>query len=295
MKNIEFIISGEGRIAAVAKGNHYTVSFDHPNYDQIKQALKKDDANTFIKLIDIPKTINDFGQGKVKVVNGAIYYGDTVLHTKLTDRILWMVQEGFEVTAFVTFLENLMLNPSRRAVLELYSWMEHQDIPITTDGCWLGYKYLDKVGDHQSGEPSDKQILIDVHSHTIRQWVGKVVEVPRNTVNEDWGTACAEGLHVGSISYGFSGSQRVIVKVNPRDVVSVPSGETNKCRVCRYEIVDLFDKPFAAPVVGPTGESLKGPSKNYAEIDDDIDGDEDMDDDDYGESIQGDDDYDLDN
>jgi hypothetical protein len=290
MSNLSYIVSGSGRIAAVANGQPYTVDSDHPNYKAIKETLKSKDADQFIKLVDIPKVITAWANtrqtpsdAKVRVENGVIYYGDREIHNTLTKRILWMIEEGFDVTSFLLFLENLMQNPSRRAVQELYSWMEHQDVPITEDGCWIGYKYLYSA-DHASGkgtqplpnEPKDKQILVDVHSRTVRQWIGKVVEMPRNEVDENWGVACSEGLHVGSSRYQFSGNVRVLVKVNPRDVVAVPGTETEKCRVCRYEIVKAFENVFNTPVVSAKGEEIKKPF-NYLE-DNDLDGDVDDDD-----------------
>lgn len=264
MNKISYIVSGSGRIAAVANGQPYTVDSDHPNYKEIKSCLKTDDADRFIQLVDIPKTIETYGEGKVKVVNGAITYNGSEVHNTLAKRILWMMDAGFEVSPFLLFLENLMQNPSRRAVNELYNWMEHQDIPITSDGCWIGYKYLNTV-DHARGkgekplpnEPKDKEILVDVHSGTIRQWIGKVVEMPRNEVDDNWGVDCSEGLHVGSSNYGFSGNRRVLVKVNPRDVVSVPSTESHKCRVCRYEVANIFKGVFKTPVVGVHGENIR--------------------------------------
>lgn len=278
MSKLSFIVSGSGRIAAVANGQPYTVDSDHPNYKAIKDAMKAGDADAFVKLVDIPKTIERWADTrpntdgkKVRVQNGVIFYGDREVHNTLTKRILWMMDEGFGVEPFLLFLENLMENPSRRAVQELYTWMEHQDVPITEDGCWIGYKYLQTANDQtpQKDEPKDKKILVDVHSRTVRQWMGKVVEMPRNEVDENWGVACSEGLHVGSSRYSFGGDTRVLVKVNPRDVVAVPGRETEKCRVCRYEIVKLFENVYAAPVVGPQGQDLKP----HYPIGDDLDAD----------------------
>lgn len=270
MGKLSYIVSGSGRLAVVAGGQPYTVDPDHPNYKRIKECLKSDDSDQFVKLVDIPKTINSYGQGKVTVANGEILYNGKAVHNSLSKRILWMMNEGFEVSPFLLFLENLMQNPSRRAVNELYTWMEHQDIPITSDGCWIGYKFLQSVTDHRPGEPADKPIYVDVHSKTVRQWLGKVVEMQRNEVDEEWGVACSQGLHVGSSRYKFGGDVKVLVKVNPKDVVSVPSGEIDKCRVCRYEIINIYTEVFNTPVVGPNGENLKeAVSDDYDEEDED--------------------------
>lgn len=280
MNKLSYIVAGSGRISAVANGSSYTVEPDHPNYDEIKQSLNDRDADRFVNLVDIPRFIEQAASGKVKVANGVVYYKDTPVHNTLTERILWMLDEGFDVEPSLLFLENLMENPSKRAVKELYSWLEHKDIPITTDGHWLGYKKLFTATERLEGEPTDRPIYVDVHSRKIRQWMGKTVEMPRNEVDDDWGVDCSEGFHVGSAQYSFHGDVKVIVKVNPRDVVSVPSYDTHKCRVCRYEIVDVFKEDFSKPVVGPVGENLnlfEDDIDDYADVpfDDDYDEDED--------------------
>jgi hypothetical protein len=61
----------------------------------------------------------------------------------------------------------------------------------------------------------------------------------RNMVDDDPESTCSRGLHFCSQNYlGFYGRGRtMIVKVNPRDVVSIPVDYKNaKGRACRYEI-----------------------------------------------------------
>jgi hypothetical protein len=69
-----------------------------------------------------------------------------------------------------------------------------------------------------------------------------VIETERRQVDDNTHAECSYGLHVGSHQYasGFRGAngRLLIVKVNPRDVVSVPSdGAAQKIRTCRYEVV----------------------------------------------------------
>src|ERR1700749_186992 len=119
MSKLSYIISGSGRIAAVANGQTYTVDSSHPNYKGIKEAIKTGDVDVFVSLIDIPKAMETVSKGKVTVVDGIILYDGKEMHNALTKRILWMLEEGFDIQPFVLFLENLMQNPSRRAVNEL--------------------------------------------------------------------------------------------------------------------------------------------------------------------------------
>jgi hypothetical protein len=68
----------------------------------------------------------------------------------------------------------------------------------------------------------------------------------RRKVCDDAGIGCSYGFHAGSLEYaqGFGGGEKkiVIVKINPADVVSVPTDcECQKLRTCQYEVVDEFN------------------------------------------------------
>jgi hypothetical protein len=85
--------------------------------------------------------------------------------------------------------------------------------------------------------------------------VGQVVEMERNTVDDDKDRTCSSGLHFCSQSYlaHFGGERTVIVKINPRDVVSIPSDYNDaKGRACRYEVIGELgvnpEEAFTAPV-----------------------------------------------
>ena len=62
----------------------------------------------------------------------------------------------------------------------------------------------------------------------------------RNQVDDDQNQTCSTGLHFCSQEYlnHFGGARTVIVKINPRDVVSIPNDYNNsKGRACRYEVI----------------------------------------------------------
>jgi hypothetical protein len=124
-------------------------------------------------------------------------------------------------------MENLMNNPSKRAVDELYRFLEKNNLPITPDGHFLAYKKV-------------RENYMDCHSGTFDNSVGKVCEMERNHVDDDKDRTCSTGLHFCSQEYlkSFGGERTMIVKVNPRDVVSIPSDyNDSKGRACRYEVV----------------------------------------------------------
>jgi hypothetical protein len=142
-----------------------------------------------------------------------------------------MLREGFPIEPMVHFMENLYANPSHRAVTELYSFLEKGQLPITPDGHFLAYKKV--RADYK-----------DCHSGTMDNSIGQVVEMERHEVDDNKDRTCSSGLHFCSKDYlnHFGGERVVIVKINPRDVVSIPSDYNDtKGRACRYEVVGEVD------------------------------------------------------
>ena len=85
------------------------------------------------------------------------------------------------------------------------------------------------------------------------------IEVRRWDVDDNRQNGCSYGLHVGSLDYaqGFAQGQVVVVKVNPKDVVSVPEDcGCQKCRVCAYKVVDVFSKEIECPVCDECGDEI---------------------------------------
>jgi hypothetical protein len=86
----------------------------------------------------------------------------------------------------------------------------------------------------------------------------------RSAVEHNPARACASGLHVGTWEYAssFGNGVTAVVKVNPRDVVSVPTDcNGQKMRVSRYKVVEYVDEAHNTAVV-PNGFV---PSEDYVD------------------------------
>jgi hypothetical protein len=73
----------------------------------------------------------------------------------------------------------------------------------------------------------------------------------RNAVDDNKDVTCSAGLHFCSRSYldHFGGDRIMILKINPADVVSIPSDYNDaKGRACRYEVIgELEGETKTAP------------------------------------------------
>lgn len=223
-------ISGSGKISAVVNGKAYSVDSDHPKYDNIIESIRNRDWDAFVHLTDITSNVKQYVKGSVDIIDGIVHYQNEPIHNTLTDRIVDFMGQNLPFEPLVKFLENLLQNPSKRAVDELYAFLEEGELPITEDGCFLAFKNV-------------RSNYKDIHSGTFDNSVGSVCEMPRNKVCDDKDLTCSSGLHFCSIAYlpNFSdsdGGKTMILKINPKDVVSIPSDYNNtKGRTCRYEVV----------------------------------------------------------
>lgn len=221
-----YLIQGSNIVVVIGNKSH-TISKTHVTYAKVLEAIKAGDWDTVKDIIEPKKVVLNYGQGNVSIQGEKLFWKGTEMHNALSRRMIQMLQEGFPIEPLVLFMENLMQNPSKRSVTELYGFLEKNNLPITPDGHFLAYK---KVRDD----------YLDVHSGTMNNAPGQVVEMERNQVDDDQNQTCSTGLHFCSQEYlnHFGGARTVIVKINPRDVVSIPNDYNNsKGRACRYEVI----------------------------------------------------------
>lgn len=246
----------ETSITIMMNGKTYILTEDnHQHYTELRAALRADDIETIERLIDIPKAINTYGGGVISVVNGEVIFEGKPLHNAVTARLLRQMDEGFNVEPMVAFLTNLMKNPSMVARNELYLWLEENQCPITEDGHFIAFKNV-------------RDTYKDWHSNSVDNSVGQKPSMPRNEVDDDRNRTCSAGLHFCSESYlqhfhAGHGTRTMVLKVNPADVVSIPSDYGNsKGRTWQYEVIGEVDPQniksfYDTPVHGATSNVQK--------------------------------------
>lgn len=259
------------------------IGSSHPNFKAIVAAAAANlqgetlDPDEVELLFDIPTAIERaFARLSERVtVKGSTVYldGDAVDNT-LTEQILDFMDEGEDFDPLVKFWEKLLTNPLGDVREGLFDWIKGQKgdgskVTITPEGDLIGYKGVWPAG-QRGGDVSKPGyvpsragmgIVNGVEVNPIQQDVGDVVEMPRSTLSEP-SRECGVGLHVGTWNYAKSfGPVCLLVKFNPRDVVSAPDSNSSwKLRVCRYTVVGVAE---GAPVnsslyVGMVGDAVPG-------------------------------------
>jgi hypothetical protein len=279
----------DGNLTLVLNNKSYQVLPDHLNYKMIIDILPTATEEELLKVVDIQKAVATFSDGLVEIKDGQVTYEGEVVHGSISKRILEFMSKGLPFQPLVNFLNNLMENPSMQSQKELYDFLEHEHLPVTEDGHFLAYKAV-------RGDFKDKYRGVFDNS------VGQVVKMQRAKVDDDRARGCSDGLHAGALNYvaGYgsveSGDRIVIVKINPRDVVSVPSDcNCEKLRTCRYEVVGEYQGELLKPLYS-SNFSYDEHEEEYDDEDYDVDEsywdqfDDEDDDDDY-DPYEDDEDY----
>lgn len=227
----EFQWAASSKFISITEGRTtYNADPSHPGFKSALMKLAEGKIEEAIDHINIERGIAKFVKGNVRIEDGALYYKDIELKSGLTERIISAMENGEDFERYLPFLENLMLNPSRKAVYRLFDFLNANDIEITDDGHFIGWKVV-------------RSNYFDCASGKFDNSPGKEVTMPRNQVDEDDERTCSTGLHVCSKSYirhFGSGSDRIVsVKVHPRDVVSIPVDYNDaKMRTCGYKVLE---------------------------------------------------------
>lgn len=231
----------------------------HPNWDEIIEQVEADDEDGLVELFDLAEAaavkFREALSDRVSVDNGTVYLDGDPVDNALTNQVLRFLQEDVDDWApLVNFFEKVQANPNEHSREQLYEWITRHALTITEEGDIVAYK----------GVTSDNQgNLVSQHSGSaivngkpltgrIPNAIGSTIEMARSTVQHDPSTGCSTGLHVGTYEYAQSYSRSgalLEVRINPRDVVSVPSDCSHqKMRVCRYTVVKAITDRYSTAV-----------------------------------------------
>lgn len=228
-KFIPRVITGEN-VTVYLDGKPNSVAKGTVQYDLVLAALEAGDEAAVRQAIDVKQAVVAKSFGNVTLDNGVLFFDGRPLHGALVDRILTTIKNAGNAGPMISVLNNLMANPSKRAVDELYGFLEACDLPITSDGYFLAYKKVN--ADYTS-----------IHDGKTDNSIGTSPSVPRNSVDEDKDRTCSSGLHFCSKSYlphfGRGHAEKILIlKINPADVVAIPSDYNNaKGRAWTYQVV----------------------------------------------------------
>ncbi len=259
----------KGKSLAVFYGNGDTdtipethVSFKAIIEKLISGSANDDEIRELSRIIETTVRKMSALSERVSVDGKEVYFDGDPLRGEISDIIKGMFEDGrtLDFKPLVNFLEKAKTNPSLKSIDDLYRWIKKGDLVIDPDGDIVAYKGV---------AVNDEGISVSIHSGTafvngeeitgqIPNVPGTVISMARSTVDTNEFVGCSYGLHAGTYDYAkmflsWNGAHRLIlVKINPRDVVSVPFDEQDrKMRVSRYTVLTQIEERINEPFYQP--------------------------------------------
>lgn len=185
--------------------------------------------------------------------DGTIFFHEHQLEETLSNHMLSLLDDNDVPKsermwkAFMNFLDKLYQNVSEDVKQQLFKWMDYEnragnDFGIADDGDIIGYKGCGGTLLKPMSVFEGRAIVDGVEvKGKIPNKVGSVISMPRSEVQHDPSIGCSVGLHVGTRDYATNWADiLILVKVNPRDIVSVPyEVDSQKMRVCEYTVMKV--------------------------------------------------------
>lgn len=227
-----------GFITVFIEGKQYTINASNPAFPNALKAYKDSDWQGLVDYINPANKLQRlyFQYENIEVKDGNVYIDGDAVTSIVAERVLNALAGDVDAVHIFKFMTRLQLNPSKRAVDELYTFLEHKHLPITDSGTFLAYKAV-------------RSDFSDKHTGTFFNTVGSVLSMPRNKVDDNKEVGCSYGFHAGTLEYASDfaseSDKLVLVEIDPADVVSIPTDcNFQKLRTCRYKVVAEYEKPL---------------------------------------------------
>ncbi|TQV62843.1 MAG: hypothetical protein FNT15_05550 [Sulfurovum sp.] len=220
-----------------------SIDKSHPNFSTVVDLLTRNAVNDVASFFELMEPMREYNKAvaasQFTMNNEGCVFLDIEgfpfqLAPELANEVLRIYRSAGDLTALEAFVRKLAQNPDKEVHAQLYSFIQVCGLALTSTGDFLAYKNV-------------KDNFFDIYTGTMDNSPGKWVEMPRFAVEKNPHRTCSAGLHFaawGYLSHYGYGQKTVIVRINPADVVSIPSDYNNmKGRAYRYFIVKEVEQP----------------------------------------------------
>jgi len=216
-----------------------------PIFEKVNKLFQNRQYDKIEEIADFSKKINLWSKKKILVVDGEMYIDDARVPVDLTKTIFSFADNDIDPAPLLNLWDNIQKNPQPESIVDLYSFLSANNVPITEDGCFIAYKRVDDN-------------FRDLQTHTFDNSPGQTVKMDRKDVVLDREITCASGLHAAAYQYAkdfYKSGRLVEVKINPINVVSVPIDyDQQKMRVCEYEVIRECEEEYTKPLYTATSK-----------------------------------------
>mgnify|MGYP001232316504 CR=1 FL=1 len=223
---------------------------EHPKWAELVKAWNEQNHEAMLELLSMKRIVEKFSSGDLIVSDQGVFYRDVPLAGIDVDRIMAFLRQGEPYQPIANYMVRKLKNPSKRAISEMYNFLEHKNMPLTPNGTILAYKGVRK--DFFSVSSGNEPLISGRRNEAgqIFNGIGEVIEMNRSSVDDDFRRGCSGGLHAGSLEYAKDWARQhngiiILIEIDPADVVSVPEDcNCKKLRCCKYKVIGTYDGPL---------------------------------------------------
>lgn len=212
-----------------------TITAGAGNFQTCVDLLNSGDYDRLKQTIVTPHSAQVYLGSDFTVERGYLLYHGKTIGNLVASKVVEFMAAGLPAQPLINFTRRLLQNPLQAAIADLYRFLEHNNLPITERGTFLGYK----------GVRNDYK---DIYTGRFDNSLGNTITMDLDDVEWNPEVACSRGLHVGTLEYaaGYaSGGRLIIVEVCPSNVVSVPfDHDSQKLRTREYTVLEDYEGPL---------------------------------------------------
>lgn len=193
--------------------------------------ISEDTWKVLENLHSTEKAIVEWANGRLSIEGNRVRFDGDLLPASLETHLLALYRSKDEnsLQAWTNFTDKLREASHVDTHNRLHAFLQYNDLAINPEGNVLAWK----VVSHD---------FLDKYSRTLDNSVGKEVVMPRTKVTHDPSKTCSHGLHACAFEYlryfGSTGDQLILVEIDVRDIVSVPTDYNGKkVRCCKYKVI----------------------------------------------------------
>lgn len=223
-------------ISVVYQGEVFDIVQGEPRFHSVKELIEKNELNELPKFLSNKVALETIAQNpEFTFSNNVLFYKGEPVPSMLGTQILQYYHLKLNFVNLMTFWENLRLNSDNQVKQDLYAFLKQEGHIILDDGSFIAYRTVNL--DYK-----------DIHTRTIDNSIGNIVEMPREKVDANSHNSAGAGLHIATLKKAMSfgnwskngGQARLLaVKVYPQDVMVgiQAASEHGYFRTCRYKVL----------------------------------------------------------
>ena len=291
--HIPHLILANSVVVTSTTGAPISIDSNHPNYELVVSQLTAGTVTDYEALLDLMQPVREYRKA---LANSPFYENESgivcvdingypfTVPAQLQSEVLRVYRANGNLTPLVNFVTRLASNPDKSVHKQLYGFISVCGLTLTEDGYFLAYK---KIRDDYK----------DIYTGTMDNSPGQTLEMPRFAVEKDPDRTCSAGLHFAAWGYlrhygASDGTRIVILKIDPADVISIPTDYNNmKGRACKYKVIQEIEVPeeLKHTTVWSDDEDFDDYNDEYGDGYSDDDFDDDHDCSDFGDDDDDDD------